>query len=251
MTVSKGCAGALVVGEGRPLLLCGGFAMAPWIYRRTASYLSADCRVLVPDLFDVGGAWTYEKALEGAVRLLDRHAAERVSLCAHSFGGALAVDIAARYPDRVADLVFSDTLAVCTRWRLATEAVSGMPRLYQLASASAAASFMQSWLRHPAALVRAAWWAFASTRDKEIDRIRELGIPSTVLWATRDVLLSRDDGRRFAEQLGGRFRLVGYPDGTDTDHDWVFNDAGLFADTVRSLDLWALSKESAAAEAEL
>ena len=220
--------------------------MRPETYRRTAELLSRRARVVVPDLFDVRGPWRYEGVLAAFTRTLERMSLERVTLLGHSFGGGIELGFAARHPERVVELVFSDTLAVSEEWGLADEALRHPSGLLRLATPQAASAFVRTWLAHPRQMVEAAWWGFRSTRDGDIGRIAAAGVPAHVLWASRDSILSQVDGREFAERLGADFTVAERPGGRPVDHDWMFQDPELFVAHVERLGLSALQAGAAA-----
>lgn len=228
------------LGDGPPIVLLHGFAMRPWTYRPTAALLSSRARVLVPDLFDVRGPWRYEAVVDAFTRTLDHLGLEQVTLVGHSFGGGIELGFAAAHPERVTELVFSDTLAVSEEWGLADEALRHPVRLARLATAPAASAFLQTWLQHPRQMVAAAWWGFRSTRDGDISRIARARIPAHVLWANRDSILSRSDGRDFAERMGASFTVASSARGGPIDHDWMFQQPQLFVDHLARLGLRAL-----------
>ena len=224
------------VGAGPTIVVLHGYGMRPETYAGTAELLSQWCRVVIPDLFAVPAPWRYEDVLERMGLTLDDLGCGPVSMIAHSFGGAIALGFAARQPEQVTELVFSDTLAVSAEWGLATEATRHPFGLLRLATFPAAAAFAAQWTTHPRQLVEAAWWGFRSRRLGDIDAVARARIPSHVLWANRDSILPRSDGRRFAERLHATFSVARSADGP-VDHDWMFQDPALFVEHVRLLGL--------------
>ena len=116
-------------GAGAPLVLLHGFAMRPATYGRLADLTATRCRVVVPDLFDVPGQWRYAKVLDSLTAAVDHLGLEQFSLLGHSFGGGIALGFAQRYPDRVVELVLSDSLAASREWQLAAEVLHHPVRL--------------------------------------------------------------------------------------------------------------------------
>lgn len=221
-------------------MLLHGFGLRPSTYRATAEVLAARARVVIPDLFAVRGQWDYRRIVDGFTATLDHLGLEQVSLIGHSFGGAIELDFACRHPERVTELVFSDSLAVSAEWGLADEALRHPWEMLRLASVPAATAFFTQWATHPRQLVDAAWWAFRSRRDGQMQCVCEAGIPSHVLWANRDSILPQSDGREFAQRLNGTFTVARAPDGSPVDHDWMFEDPRLFVAHLLSLGLNAL-----------
>jgi pimeloyl-ACP methyl ester carboxylesterase len=228
------------VGAGEPIVLLHGFGMRPSTYRRTAELLSSRARVLVPDLFDVPGAWRYHQVVEALLCTLDQLGIDRMTMIGHSFGGGIELEVASVQPDRVQELVFSDTLAVSKEMGLADEVLRHPLGLRHLASVPAAAAFASQWLLHPRQMASAAWWGFHSARESPIEAIADAGIRAHVLWANRDSILPRSDGRRFAERLGASFTVAVDPDGRPVDHDWMFQEPDLFVAHLRTLGIAAV-----------
>jgi len=224
-------------------VLLHGFAMRPATYLGTVELLARGNRVVVPDLFDVRGPWRYQSVLDAFTRTLDELELERVTLIGHSFGGGIQLGFASAAPERVVELVFSDTLAVSDEWGLADEALRHPLGLARLATWPAATAFAHSWLRHPRQMLGAAAWGFLSRRDGDISAIAQTDIRSHVLWANRDSILSRADGRAFAEDLGATFTVASRPGGGAIDHDWMFQDPEIFVAHLEDLDLEVLSGE--------
>jgi len=228
-------------GEGPPLVLLQGYGMRPGIYGGLARLLAERCRVLVPDLFAVEGGWSYPSVLGSLVATLDHLGLERVSMVAHSFGGGLQLGLAAQFPERVVELVFSDTLGMRRGWRLADEALRHPVRLLRLATPAAAGSFAVSWARHPRQLLEAGWWGFTSSRDGATRVVASAGLPTHVLWANRDSVLNRRDGEAFAQAMDASFTVAAPDDRRPVDHDWMFQDPALFLCHLEDLKLEALA----------
>ena len=228
------------LGTGAPIVLLHGYGMRPWVYRATAELLARHARVLVPDLFDGPGRWRPERVVNALAAALDDLDIEKATLVGHSFGGGIELGFAATRPERVTELVFSDTLAVSEEWGLADEALRHPIRLMRLVTAQAALSFAESWVTHPGQMTAGAWWGFRSRRSDDIDAVARAGIRAHVLWANRDSILNRADGREFAERLGATFTVATSSDGP-VDHDWVFQSPDLFVAHLQALGLAALS----------
>jgi pimeloyl-ACP methyl ester carboxylesterase len=90
-------------------------------------------------------------------------------------------------------------------------------------------------------LASAALWAFRSDRASEIETCAAVGLPCHVMWAERDTILSRKDGREFARRLHATFTVAKRPPGYGPiDHDWMFDDPELFVQHLNELGLRAL-----------
>ena len=229
------------VGDGAPLVLLHGFAMRPATYGRLVQLLSTRCRVVVPDLFALRGPWRYEQVLNAFTSTLEGLGIDLVTLLAHSFGGGIELGFASRYPDRVVELVFSDTLAASREWRLADEALRHPARFLRLATPRATRAFFESWALHPRQLIGAAWWGFTSDRGSDAATIAKARIPAHVMWANRDSILARSDGEMFAEELRATFNVAYAPDRRPIDHDWMFQQPEIFVDHLDALGMKAFS----------
>ena len=112
----------LEAGEGAPIVLIHGSgpgvtAYANW--RLVLPELGKDFRVIAPDMVGFGFTDRPEGVEYGlrtwvdqTVGLLDSLGLERVSLVGNSFGGAIALRIAAEQPDRVDKLVLMGSMGV-------------------------------------------------------------------------------------------------------------------------------------------
>lgn len=110
------------VGEGDPVLLIHGSgpgvsAYANW--RAVLPELARNHRVIAPDVLGFGyterpEGVTYDMATwtEHLVGLMDALGIERAAVVGNSFGGALALNVAAHHPDRVGRLVLMGAVGV-------------------------------------------------------------------------------------------------------------------------------------------
>jgi pimeloyl-ACP methyl ester carboxylesterase len=237
----------LDVGAGPPVLLLHGFGLSPRLYRRSAEELAArgQVRVVVPSLYDVAGPWTPESALAHLMITLDQHGLERVTAIGHSFGGCFQLGLAAACPERLVELVFCDTLAWTRQWDLARQALRPA-NLFLLATAGAAVDFAHTWLTHPSQMVQAAWHGFVGDHRPQVAAVAQSGIRSHVLWAERDTLLQRTEGRKFASRLGASFEVISpRPGGKTVDHNWMYRCPQLFVDHMERLGLRAWRSSAA------
>ena len=232
---------SISVGDGPTIVLLHGYGMQPSVYLPMARQLADRARVVIPAILQLPERWTFEHALDCLELTLADLEIERMSLLGHSFGGGLELGLAARFPSRVAECVFSDTLGVATEIGLAREALSHPLGDLRLVTVPAVAAFVRSWASHPVQLATAALWAFSSNREGEIEAVATTDFPCHVLWAERDTILARRDGREFARRLGATFTVAERPAGYGPiDHDWMFDDPELFVRHLEKLDLRAL-----------
>ncbi len=201
--------------------------------------LAEHCRVIVPDLYRVSGAWQYDDILRRFTATLDALELDEVTIIGHSFAGSVELGFAADNPERIVELVFVDTLAISREIPLAQEALRHPLRLLWMATPRAAESFATTVLTHPREVVEAGWFGFRSSRRSDAERVADAGLLAHVLWASRDSLLKRSDGLEFARTLNASFTVVNEPGGKPVDHDWMYRHPELFVSYVKRLDLVA------------
>ena len=110
------------VGAGHPLLMIHGSGpgVSAWAnWRLVMPALARQARVIAPDMAGFGfserpDGYTYsmDNWVAQAVGLLDALDIERADLVGNSFGGALALALAIRHPDRVRRLVLMGSVGV-------------------------------------------------------------------------------------------------------------------------------------------
>lgn len=109
-------------GEGEPIFLIHGSGpgVSAWAnWRLSLPVLSENFRVIAPDMVGFGYSerpdnfnYNMNAWVEHAVGLMDALSLESVSVVGNSFGGALALAMAVRYPERVNKLVLMGSVGV-------------------------------------------------------------------------------------------------------------------------------------------
>jgi 4,5:9,10-diseco-3-hydroxy-5,9,17-trioxoandrosta-1(10),2-diene-4-oate hydrolase len=99
-------------GSGRPLLLLHGLVGSGRNWRRNIGFLSRHASVYALDLFNMGESERVpgldaglQATADRIVALMDALGLESADIAAHSHGGAIAMMLAARHPDRVRKLI--------------------------------------------------------------------------------------------------------------------------------------------------
>ncbi len=110
------------VGSGSPLLMIHGSGpgVSAWAnWRLSIPVLSQRARVIAPDMVGfgfserpVGHRYAMDSWVDQAVGVLDALEVERADLVGNSFGGALALALAIRHPQRVRRLVLMGSVGV-------------------------------------------------------------------------------------------------------------------------------------------
>ena len=103
-------------GEGRPVVLLHGFgASALWQWHEQIGPLAKQRRVIVPDLLWFGGSWSKRRdfsldhQIDTVAGLLDHLGVEEADFVGISYGGIVAHELAAKYPERVGKLAILDS----------------------------------------------------------------------------------------------------------------------------------------------
>ncbi|MDE2844123.1 MAG: alpha/beta hydrolase [Chloroflexota bacterium] len=97
-----------------PVLALHGLASSANWYERLAARLSREFRVWAPDQRGHGQTtqaptgYDWQTLAADAIRFLDHIGVERAAVLGHSWGGNVAINVAARFPERVSRLVMID-----------------------------------------------------------------------------------------------------------------------------------------------
>lgn len=105
-------------GEGQPLLLLNGIMMSTlsW-YPFLKAFQQGGNQVILLDLMDQGKSAAYEAGYgiadqaQMVLALLDHLSLDRVSVMGTSYGGAVALSLASRWPERIDRLMLAGTRA--------------------------------------------------------------------------------------------------------------------------------------------
>lgn len=110
------------LGEGFPVLMIHGSGpgVSAWAnWRLVMPGLAKHCRVIAPDMAGFGFSerpegytYTMDRWVDQAVGLLDALGIEQADLIGNSFGGALALALTIRHPQRVRRLVLMGSVGV-------------------------------------------------------------------------------------------------------------------------------------------
>lgn len=217
-----------------PLLMLPEPPATSYLWRDVARDLEREWRSFMPDLIGTGAserppvrrAYAIDAQANALVRLLDVLGLSRVAVVASGLAGAVAVELAARLPERVAALALIGAVVHGDAWPTAgvlpllpvgpgealfTALRGGSDRARRRVARLLATEpgpdvdhYLQP-LRSRAG-ARAMLRVFRSVDMQVLARSRELvGIcppPTLVLWGEDDRMLSPDYGRRVAGQFG-------------------------------------------------
>ena len=211
---------------GEPWVLLHGLGSTAMSWAPVLPTLRRDCRVVVPELAELGGtrhprgALSIDESVRAVAALIEKHFPGRpVTVGGSSLGGWIAVRLALERPDLVSRLVlvvaggYRDQDWNDIQRKVKVETLADVDRLY-------------------AALFRRPWWLLRVARrpflrayssrsvSAVIETIREdqgfgdeelhaIAVPTAVIWGEHDGLFAAPVGARMARALPhGHFYLI-------------------------------------------
>ena len=105
-------------GAGAPVLLLHGWGASIQLFEPHLNTLSRSYHVTALDFPGFGqtppppAAWSVHDYAAWVLQILDRHGIERPHIVGHSFGGRVAISIAAQHPERVGKLVLTGSAGI-------------------------------------------------------------------------------------------------------------------------------------------
>jgi len=244
-------AGYSVAGEGMPVILLHGWALAQHTYRQVVSAIAEQgCRVIAPSLPGFGGT----PELPGAQFSLRGYAQwvadfvevlgveESAVVVGHSFGGGVAIRYAADHHERVRSLVLVNSIGG-SAWRSGRGLKSIAERplwdwglhfpgdVWPLRQASrvlpvVAEDLLPNLVRNPRAIIRVANLARRADLRAEIEALRDSGLPITILWGQRDGIVPRESFEALCVASGVEGTVV------EGSHSWLLADPDRFGEVI-------------------
>lgn len=110
------------IGAGTPILFLHGNPTSSYLWRHILPIVGESGRCLAPDLIGMGEsgkpdiAYTFDDHARYLDAWIDALDLGQVVLVGHDWGGALAFDWAARHPDRVQGIAFTETIVKPMSW---------------------------------------------------------------------------------------------------------------------------------------
>lgn len=107
-----------VCGDGAPVVLLHGWGASIRLFTPITSVLRAHFRVIAPDFPGFGmtapppQGWAVHDFADWVLAILDALQVDRAHVIGHSFGGRVAISIAARFPQRVDRLVLTGSAGI-------------------------------------------------------------------------------------------------------------------------------------------
>jgi pimeloyl-ACP methyl ester carboxylesterase len=240
-----------VAGEGMPVLLLHGWALAHHTYKSViATIAEQGCRVIAPAMPGFGGtggladgAFSMSGYARWIVDLLDvLEVKEPAVVMGHSFGGGVAIRLAFGHPDRVRSLVLVNAVGGSS-WRKGNSLRSIADRplwdwglhfpsdVWPLRQATKvlpvmAEDFVPNMLRNPLAMMRVANLARRADLRRELEQLRDNGLPISIIWATRDGIIPRESFEALCVASGVQGTVV------EGSHSWLLAEPKRFGEVI-------------------
>jgi pimeloyl-ACP methyl ester carboxylesterase len=119
----------LDIGQGHPVILIHGFGGSMWQWEHQQRPLSAEFRLVTPDLIGSGLSakpeieYRPDQTLDYFVHFMDALNIRQAALVGNSMGAGLAIGMALTHPDRVSQLVLIDGLPANVHERLTSPSI--------------------------------------------------------------------------------------------------------------------------------
>jgi pimeloyl-ACP methyl ester carboxylesterase len=199
-------------GAGAPLVLLHGWGATSKLFEPVVPLLQPDRRVIVPDLPGFGATpapdrgWGSADYADWVLALLDRMAVPRCAVVGHSNGGRVAIQLAARHPERVERLVLTGSAGIRARRGVRQRLqVRTYKALRRTARASVAPRQVRAWAaaraeRRGSSDYRAASGVMRQTLVRLVNEdlrplLPRLPCPVLLVWGSADEETPLSDGR--------------------------------------------------------
>ena len=240
-----------VAGEGMPVVLLHGWALAQHTYRKVIEAIAEQgCLVIAPSMPGFGGtgdlvgdSFSMSGYAKWVADLLDAlEIDEPAVLVGHSFGGGVAIKLAHDMPSRVRSLVLVNSIGG-SAWRSGRTLRSAAERplwdwglhfpgdVWPMRQATRVLpvvfeDLLPNLLRNPRAIVKVANLARRADLRAELERLRDRGIPITILWASRDGIIPRESFEALCVASGVEGTVI------DGSHSWLLADPQQFGEVI-------------------
>ncbi len=240
-----------MAGAGMPVVLLHGWALAQHTYRKVIEEIAEQgCMVIAPSMPGFGGsgdlkgdAFSISGYAKWVADLLDvLEIEEPAVLVGHSFGGGVAIKLAHDMPKRVRSLVLVNSIGG-SAWRNGRtlrsigerplwdwglhfpsdvwpvrQATRVLPVVFE--------DLLPNLVRNPRAIVRVANLARRADLRVELERLRDRGLPITILWGTRDGIIPRESFEALCVASGVEGTVV------EGSHSWLLADPQHFGEVI-------------------
>ncbi len=244
-------AGYSVAGEGMPVVVLHGWALAQHTYRDVIERIAIQgCRVIAPSMPGFGGtgelpsgSFSIGGYAQWVADLLDAlEINEPAVVVGHSFGGGVAIRVAHDHPERVRSLVLVNSVGGSS-WKQGNKLRSIAERplwdwglhfpsdVWPIRQASRvlpviAEDLLPNLLRHPRAIIKVANLARRADLRGELETLRDRGMSISIIWGTRDGIIPRESFEALCVASGVEGTVV------DGSHSWLLADPEHFGEVI-------------------
>ena len=240
-----------VAGEGLPVVLLHGWALAHHTYRDVIQTIAEQgCRVIAPALPGFGGtaelpgdSFSLKGYAQWVADLLDSLDIEEPAVVVgHSFGGGVAVRFAHDFRSRVRSLVLVNSIGGSS-WRSGQTLRSIAERplwdwglhfpadVWPIRQATrvlpvVVEDLLPNLLRNPRAIVKVANLARRADLRTELESMRDSGLSISIIWGTRDGIIPRESFEALCVASGVEGTVV------EGSHSWLLADPERFGEVI-------------------
>ncbi|MBW0014480.1 alpha/beta hydrolase [Mycobacterium sp.] len=192
------CIFAAEAGSGEPVLLLHGYPQSGSCWRHQIASLAGGHHVVAPDWPGFGRSDspatvpTYDNEIDRIERLVQRLGWERFNLCAHDYGGFIALGYVIRHPRRVLRLALLNTRAhgVFRPWFYRFSAKHLPLYLGWMSTPQGRRTFWEFFAHYPVPAVP--WLA---------EGLAAIRCPVSVIWSDRDPFIPFNTARELADRI--------------------------------------------------
>lgn len=240
-----------VAGEGLPVVLLHGWALAHHTYRDVIGTIAAQgCQVIAPAMPGFGGTsdlpgdqFSLHGYAQWVADLLDSlDIDEPAVVVGHSFGGGVAVRLAHDFRSRVRSLVLVNSIGGSS-WRSGRGLRSIAERplwdwglhfpsdVWPIRQATRvlpvlAEDFVPNLVRNPRAIVKVANLARRADVRSDLESLRDSGLSISIIWGTRDGIIPRESFEAMCIASGVEGTVV------EGSHSWLLADPQKFGEVI-------------------
>ena len=240
-----------MAGEGLPVVLLHGWALAHHTYRDVIETIAAQgCQVIAPAMPGFGGtadlpgdSFSLRGYAQWVADMLDTLEIEEPAVVVgHSFGGGVAVRFAHDFPSRVRSLVLVNSIGGSS-WRSGRTLRSIADRplwdwglhfpgdVWPIRQATrvlpvVVEDLLPNLLRNPRAIVKVANLARRADLRVELEALRDSGLSISIIWGTRDGIIPRESFEALCIASGVQGTVV------EGSHSWLLADPEKFGEVI-------------------
>lgn len=240
-----------IAGSGMPVVLLHGWALAHHTYRGViATIADQGCRVIAPAMPGFGGtrdlpaeSFSMRGYAQWVADLLDALEVEEPAVVlGHSFGGGVAIRLAFDHRQRVRSLVLVNSVGGSSWKRGKTlRSIAERPLwdwglhfpsdVWPIRQATRVLpvvmeDFLPNLVRNPKAIVRVANLSRRADLRVELEALRDSGLPISILWGTRDGIITRESFEALCVASGVEGTVV------EGSHSWLLADPKRFGQVI-------------------